>query len=64
MTKYDFIPTRVISFYVSECERVHDLLDELGVPREDDQTLSQRMEAFVRSYEIGRTTVSSTAARR
>lgn len=51
MTKLTSIPTRTLSFYVAECERVHDLLDRLDVPRVEGQSMSQRMEQYVRSRE-------------
>lgn len=43
---------RLLSFYTAECQRVHDLLDRLGVPREvGQQTMSQRLERFVEAWE-------------
>ena len=43
---------RLLSFYTAECQRVHDLLDRLGVPREVGyQTMSQRLERFVEALE-------------
>ena len=48
------IPTRTLSFYVSECERVHDLLDRLDVPRVEHQSMSQRLEQYVEALEEGR----------
>jgi hypothetical protein len=51
MSNLTSIPTRTLSFYVSECERVHDLLDRLDVPRVEGQSMSQRMEYYVAAYE-------------